>query len=72
MVIESDNKIVIQALRGKILVPWQIYNIIEDIRTWQNQDIHLLITHIFRETNMATDWLSKFGHLITASFSSGL
>jgi len=32
IVIEGDNMIVIQVLKGKILVPWQISNIIEDIR----------------------------------------
>ena len=33
IVIEGDNKIVIHALKGKIHIPWQISNIIEDIHT---------------------------------------
>jgi len=61
---------VIQALKGKIQVSWQISNIIEDTHTWQIQGIQLIVTHIFREANIAADWLSKFGHSITAPFSS--
>jgi len=61
---------VIQALKGKIQIPWQISNIIKDIHMWQTQGINLLITHIFREANMVADWLSKFGHSVTTSFSS--
>ena len=52
IVIEGDNKIVIQALKENIQIPWQILNIIKDIHIWQMQRIHLLITHIFREANM--------------------
>ena len=70
--IEGDNKIVIEALKRKIPIPWQIANVIEDIHIWQIQGIQLKVTHIFREVNMAADWLSKFEHSITASFSSDI
>ena len=53
--IEGDNKIVIEALKGKISIPWQIANIIEDIHIWQIQSIQLNVTHIFREANIAAD-----------------
>ena len=34
--------------------------------------IHIIANHVFREANMAVDWLSKFGHSITNSFSLDL
>ena len=72
IIIEGDNKTVIQALKGMVHVPWKISTIIEDIHAWQTHGIQLTITHVFREANMAADWLSKFGHSITASFSSDM
>ena len=62
----------IQALNGQIQTPWQISNIINDIRIWQTQGIQLLFTHIFREANMAADWHFKFGHTISTSYSSDI
>ena len=62
IVIEGDNKIVIQVRKGNIQFACQVSNIIEYIRIWQNKDIYLLITHIFRKANMTTDWLLNFGH----------
>jgi len=37
---------------------------------WETQGIQLRITYIFKETNMAPHWLSKFGHSITTSCSN--
>ena len=68
LLIEGDNTTVIQALAGKVQVPWKITTIIEDISIWLNQDTHFQVKHIYREANMAADWLSKFGHSITNSF----
>ena len=64
------RKIVIQALKGNIQIPWQVSNIIEDVRAWLKKGIHFVINYIFRDANMTMDWLSKFGHSITAFFSS--
>jgi len=33
-VVEGDYNLVIQALKQKIQVPWQLSNIIEDIQIW--------------------------------------
>ena len=33
LIVEGDNKIVIEAWEGKICVPWRIHNIINDIHT---------------------------------------
>ena len=68
--VEGDNLVVIQALNGKGHIPWQISNIIRDIQQLLHEDIQITFTHIFREANMATDWLFKFGHSITHTFIS--
>ena len=70
--IEGDSLIVIQALKGKFHIPWQIANIIEDLHSWFQQGIPVTITHIFREANMAADWLSKFAHSLTDKFITDL
>ena len=36
--IEGDNLIVIQALKGKVQIPWQIANIVEDIHSAIQKD----------------------------------
>ena len=68
--IEGDNHTVIQALQGTISVPWKISTILEDVRTWLQRATHIHIKHIFREVNMAADWLSKFRQTTTDCFSS--
>ena len=35
-----------------------------------NQVEMATITHIFREANLAADWLSKYGHSISGSISA--
>jgi len=55
IVIKGDNKVLIQALKGKIQIPWKLSNRIEDIHIWQKQGIQLHINHLFREANMAVD-----------------
>ena len=67
---EGDNLIVMQALTGKSIVLWKIGTIIEDLHIWLQQATQVHVSHIFREENMTADWLSKFGHTVTASVSS--
>ena len=57
LIVEGDNKIVIQALEWNIHMPWQIHNIIKDIRTWRELGIQIITNHTFKEINMAADWL---------------
>jgi len=66
--IEGDNLIAIQTLKGECKAPWQIAHIIDDVKASLQQVTQVSIHHIFREANMAADWLSKFGHSITDSF----
>ena len=65
--IEGDNLIVIQALQGECQVPWQIAHIIVDVKAFLHQGVQYSIQHIFREANMAADWLFKFGHSLVDS-----
>jgi len=59
-------------LKGTISIPRQITNVIENVRLWLSQDAQCEINHVYCEANIAADWLSKFGHLITVAFSSSL
>ena len=60
----------IKALKGDAQVPWHISNIIRDIQLWLSKDIQAEYSHIFREANMAADWLAKFGQSITSVFTT--
>ena len=68
--IEGDNLLVIQSLKGGCHGPWQIAHIVQDVKASLTQFSSVSINHIFREANMAADWLSKFGHSITDSFTT--
>ena len=68
--IEVDNLIVIQAFKGLHQVPLQIKSTIQDVHTWLNQRLRVTFNHVFREANVAADWLSKFGHMIIDTFTT--
>ena len=59
--VEGDNMIVIQAVRKQILPPWQIQTIIADIWNLITDCEQVRISHIYREGNMAADWMAKYG-----------
>jgi len=59
--------VIIEALKGISGTPWQLKHIIEDVQEMLNQVEMVTINHIFREANMAADWLSKYGHSISGS-----
>ena len=66
--IEGDNRMVIQAIKGKIHIPWRIQMLVHDSRTMLSSFTSPTIQHIFHEGNMATDWIVKLGVL----FKTGL
>ena len=68
--IEGDNLTVIKAVNGEGQTPWRISNIIRDVQGSLLQSTHTKCKHIFREANMAADWLANFGHSITGVFSA--
>ena len=66
MEIEGDNMVIIQAiqLQGQIQVPWQLCNIVSEIKATLDQCAQVMIRHIYRKANMTMDWLSKVGHSV--------
>ena len=61
ILIESDNQILIQAIKGVIQPPWEIQVLVQDIIHFIKSCIHVDVSHIFREANRAADWLAKLG-----------
>ena len=59
--IERDNKILIQAVQGRIQPPWEIQVLVQDILYYLQKCNHVIVHHIFREGNRAADWLAKLG-----------
>ena len=55
LIIERDNEVIIKVLLGTTSTPWQISNIIKDVRFWLDQSNQVEVRHIYRETNMAAD-----------------
>jgi len=62
--VEGDNQIVIKAVLKLIPAPWQIAPFIEDIWNLLSHCTHTSFRHIFREGNLAADWMAKYGTFI--------
>ena len=65
IIVEGDNQMIINALLGTISTPWKISNVIRDVRflLQSSNNDKFQVQHIYREANMAADWLSKSGHI---------
>jgi len=61
MLVEGDNKVVIQAIQGYIHIPWQIQTLIRDIYIMIPPNVHCLFQHTYREGNMTVAWVAKYG-----------
>jgi len=59
MVIEGDNKIVMQVLQGIIIGPWH-QSLIKDVTMWKKNGIHVIINQVFKEANMIAVWTFNF------------
>ena len=64
LLIEGDNATVIQALRGEISTPWTIAAINKDVNKFLSTMTSVSISHVYREANIAADWLSKTGQTV--------
>ena len=64
ILVEGDNQIVIKAIQNQIHIPWRIVPLFEDIRNMINSCENISFTHIYREGNMAADWMAKYGCLL--------
>ena len=60
----------IGALKRVIEVSWQIKNVMQDLQALIEQAEHVQVAYIYREANVATDWLSKFGDYIADKWLS--
>ena len=59
--VEGDNQIVLKAVQKQIYTPWQIAPILEDIWNMISSCELISFTHIYREGNMAANWMAKYG-----------
>lgn len=59
--IEGDSRILIQAVKRQIQVPWAIQVLVQDINYFLERFNNVVVYHIFRQGNSAADWLAKFG-----------
>ena len=55
----------IQAVQGHIQESWEV--LIQDIHFYFQSCNHVIVNHIFRESNRAVDWLAKFGLTIRST-----
>jgi len=59
--VEGDNQIVLKAVQKQIHTPWQIAPILEDVWNMISTCESISFSHIYREGNMAADWMAKHG-----------
>ena len=64
LLIEGDNATAIRALRGEISTPWTIAAINKDVNKFLITMASVSISHVYREANIAADWLSKTGQTV--------
>jgi len=62
--VEGDNQVVLKAVQKQILALWQIAPIIENIWNMISNCELISFSHIYREGNMAADWMAKYGCLL--------
>ena len=62
--IEGDNQIVIQVVKGGIHTPWMIQMLVLDIKAMLQFFTSASISHVFREGNLAANWIAKRGVLL--------
>jgi len=69
--VEGDNQVVLKAVQKQIHAPWQITPILEDIWNMVASFEIISFRHIYREGNMAADWMAKYGCSIRCHWLSG-
>ncbi|KAL6141054.1 hypothetical protein ACLB2K_059345 [Fragaria x ananassa] len=63
--VESDSKLVIDAINGRISTPWRLLKIIQDIRMIAMSFTSISFKYIFREANFVADAnIAHEGHLL--------
>ena len=54
LLVEGDNKVVIQAIQGHIHISWQIHTLLRDIHNMIPPYVHCLFQHIYRDCLLYT------------------
>ena len=67
LIVEGDSRDIIQAVRDHTHIPWQIQNLLQDVHNMLSPNVHCLFQHTYREDNMATGWIAKYGCVIRSS-----
>ncbi|BFG37055.1 hypothetical protein CerSpe_233290 [Prunus speciosa] len=67
VLIEGDSKLVIDCINNKVLVPWSIRLLIQDIRLLSSYCEEIYFHHVFREANFTTDALANLGQKLKPS-----
>ena len=55
MIVDGNNKLVIQPIRGEVKIPWQIQTIIDDIRLFTESQVIIGFHHIVEGKNSMTN-----------------
>jgi len=64
------TQLVIAAVTVEVGLSWRIKTVINDIQQLFTQALDNKITHVYREANLAADWLSKLGHSTTGTWTN--
>lgn len=56
---EGDNLLVIQANQGLYSTPWQIHNIIADIKYLLHNIRYFHLQHVYHKANRTADWITN-------------
>ena len=59
IIIESDNATIINAINHIIKTPWEIAQLIEEIKSLKEDFESISFQHCYREANQAADFLAK-------------
>ncbi|PRQ37612.1 putative ribonuclease H [Rosa chinensis] len=60
--VEGDSKLVIDVVTGRVIPPWRLLKLIEDIRTIATSFSQITFKHIYREANFVADAIANLGH----------
>lgn len=67
IIVEGDSKTLIDAINGRIDVPWWIKFLVHDIHTLVRGFSDVVFRHIFTEVNFIADNSVDFGHSTSSS-----
>lgn len=69
LIVEDDSKALIDAINGKIDIPWRIKFLVLDIFTLPRRFSSIVFHHKFRKVNLVADNVVNLGHSASLSLS---